>query len=155
MKAPYHLLIALRSDETILVVGGGSLAERKIATLLEAGCRPLVVSPAITDNLRQLWERDLFDWQPRKVEREDFTRRRLVLLALPPAETDRVLPWARQSGCLVNAASHSDEGDWALLAQFNAAGCRIGIGTGGTDPAKARRLKNEVLRHLAENEVKS
>lgn len=155
MKAPYSLLVGLRSDEPILVVGGGALAERKVTTLLEAGCRPFVIAPTLTEPLLRAHRRGSFDWEPRKARREDFDGRRFVLLALPPEETRRLLPWTREAGCLVNAASLSEEGDWALVAQFGHDRCRIGVGSGGADPARAARLKKIIFRHLTDREVKS
>jgi siroheme synthase (precorrin-2 oxidase/ferrochelatase) len=75
---------------------------------------------------------------------------------LPPEETLLVLPWAREANCLVNAASLAGQGDWALVAQFDVDCCRIGIGTGGTDPGLARKLKKILLRHLTtDHEVDS
>lgn len=154
MRRPYGLLVALRNDEPLLVVGGGPLAERKMATLLGAGCRPHLVAPVLTESLLADHDRGAFDWEPREATREDFQAFRLVLLALPPEETDRLLPWAREARCLVNCASYAEKGDWALLAQFDSGSCRVGVGSGGFDPALAAGKKELICRFLTDREVK-
>lgn len=155
MKGPYRLLVALRNDEPLLVVGGGPLAERKMATLLGAGCRPHLIAPSLTESLRADHDRGAFDWEAREATREDFQAFRLVLLALPSEKAERVLPWAREARCLVNCASSAAEGDWALLAQFDSGPCRVGVGSGGYDPALAAREKDTIHRFLTDREVKS
>ena len=40
----YPIVLELR-DRPVLVVGGGSVAERKVDGLLQAGARPTLVSP--------------------------------------------------------------------------------------------------------------
>ena len=154
MRAPYGLLVALRSDEPILVVGGGPLAERKMTTLLRTGCRPHVIAPTLTDSLLADHRRGAFDWEARKARAGDFQAFRLVLLALPPKETKELLPWAWEAQCLVNCASLAQEGDWALLAQFDSGPCHIGVGSGGSDPALAAELKEIICRLLTEREVR-
>ena len=140
----------------VLVVGGGSVGTRKIATLLGAGCEVILVSPEATPELRELAEAGRIRWFRRTVLPEDFAAARLVLLALP-LETkadgtspsfEEALTWARKAGCLVNCAACADEGDWALVAQFRHGPCFVGIGTGGADPCEAARLKRHLLACL-------
>jgi len=142
--------------QRVLVVGGGSVGTRKIATLLGAGCEVILVSPEATPELRALAEAGRIQWLRRTVLPEDFAAVRLVLLALPlgteadgaSTSLEQALAWARKAGCLVNCAACADEGDWALVAQFRHGPCFIGIGTGGDDPCEAARLKRRLLACL-------
>lgn len=47
-----------------LVVGGGAIAERKVAGLVEAGARVTVVSPSLTSALLQLATEAPLRWRP-------------------------------------------------------------------------------------------
>lgn len=42
------------------MVGGGSVAERKISALLQCGCEIMVVSPSLTPSLQRWWIMALF-----------------------------------------------------------------------------------------------
>ncbi|WP_300524860.1 hydroxymethylbilane synthase [Aminiphilus sp.] len=148
--------------QRVLMVGGGSVGTRKIATLLGAGCEVILVSPEATPELRELATAGRIRWLRRTVLPEDFAAVRLVLLALPletkadgaSTSLEQALAWARKAGCLVNCAACADEGDWALVAQFRHGPCFIGIGTGGDDPCEAVRLKRHLLACLDTEETR-
>ena len=52
----YPVVLELR-DRAVLVVGGGTVAERKVDGLLRVGARPTVVSPALSARLHT-WARE-------------------------------------------------------------------------------------------------
>ena len=54
MSLAVYPIFLLLADRRVVVVGGGSVAERKVASLLEAGARVLVVAPAVTVRLDEL-----------------------------------------------------------------------------------------------------
>ncbi|MBL8187882.1 MAG: siroheme synthase, partial [Acidobacteria bacterium] len=57
---PINLDLAGRS---VLVVGGGVIAEGKARQLVEAGARVRIVSPALTDSLSEFANAGRLDWQ--------------------------------------------------------------------------------------------
>ncbi|HHV15816.1 MAG TPA: bifunctional precorrin-2 dehydrogenase/sirohydrochlorin ferrochelatase, partial [Gelria sp.] len=60
------------SGKKCLVVGGGRVAERKIADLLECEANINVISPTAGD-LIQLWSNQgLISWQAREIEVSDL-----------------------------------------------------------------------------------
>lgn len=52
----YPILVDIKQF-SILVVGGGKIATRKVSALIEAGAKPTVISPSFSDTLLNEKER--------------------------------------------------------------------------------------------------
>jgi len=61
----YFPLFADLTNEPVLVVGGGSVALRRIPRLLEAGARITLISPVALPELESLAEEGRILWIPR------------------------------------------------------------------------------------------
>lgn len=145
IEGPYRLMTSINLDRhEILVVGGGAVGERKIHTLTEAGAAVTLVSPEATGALRALAESGAIRWERRDARAEDFSRFSFALLALPPEPAQTIAALARERGCLICVCADGASGDFALCAQFERDGCRVGISSGGVDPARAANLKREL-----------
>ncbi len=74
MKKPYFPLFIDISQKSIVVVGGGRIAERRVKTLLQFAEDIQVISPKLTEELRCLAESRRIEWiqkryMPRSEER--------------------------------------------------------------------------------------
>jgi len=75
------------AGQRCLVLGGGRVGARKVATLLEAGAEITLVAPRISGALRELVEGRRIEWQKGRYEPELLDRFMLVVAATD----DRVL----------------------------------------------------------------
>ena len=57
----YPIMMNLE-DQRVVVVGGGSVARRKVASLLDSGARVVVISPELVDGLRKLADQGRIEW---------------------------------------------------------------------------------------------
>ena len=62
--APYLLALRL-TGRRVLVVGGGSVAARRVPGLLDAGADVLLISPEVTPSLHDLVLAGRISWQSR------------------------------------------------------------------------------------------
>lgn len=76
-------------QRTVVVVGAGGVAERKVASLLESGARVRLVAPAATDELQGLAEQAQIEWRARRFEEGDVDDAWLVVSATGDADTQR------------------------------------------------------------------
>ncbi|ACZ18285.1 Siroheme synthase (precorrin-2 oxidase/ferrochelatase domain)-like protein [Thermanaerovibrio acidaminovorans DSM 6589] len=141
-------MVALRRDEPILVVGGGPVGYRKTCSLLDGGASVTLVSLEFCPELRELIGKDIVTAEERGVQRGDFERFRFAVLALPPEATLEALRMREGTRCLVCCCSLPDMGDFALAAQWSHGNFRVGISSGGTDPAGAAKLKGLIRAFL-------
>jgi uroporphyrin-III C-methyltransferase/precorrin-2 dehydrogenase/sirohydrochlorin ferrochelatase len=77
-EAAYLLGLRLRGRR-VLVVGGGTVAARRVPRLLAAGADVLLVSPAVTPALEELAMQGRIDWRPRPYAAGDCAEAWLVI----------------------------------------------------------------------------
>ncbi|MDR1133553.1 MAG: hydroxymethylbilane synthase [Synergistaceae bacterium] len=148
---PYRLLVSLNLERhEILVVGGGAVAERKIATLLGCRSRVRMVSPDATENLAELARDGVIAWERRAASAADFASHAFAVLAVPRETAGGIASLAGMNGCAVDICSVGDDGDFALCAQFAAEGLFAGVSGGGRDPAAAAAAKRRLMKSMKE-----
>lgn len=132
-----------------LVVGGGGVAERKVASLLETGAKITVVSPRASDVLRCWGESGRIHWIEREFQPGDEVGYRLVFCATNSAQVnEQVANKAKEAGALVNVADRPDCCDFAIPARFSRGDLIIAVSTEGQSPALARELRNELAQRI-------
>ena len=132
-----------------VVIGGGAVAERKVAALLDAGAVVTVVSPALSPALAGL----VADGRIAHVAR-GYTSGDLIGVALAFAATDDgainadVAHEGRLRGVWVNAADDPAHCDAILPAVVRRGGVTVAVSTGGASPALARAVRERLERAL-------
>ncbi len=128
-----------------IVVGGGSVALRKVEGLLEAGANVEVISPALTPELQALVDAEAIQYIPRAYMEGDLERAFLVIAATDePPVNERIWSEARRLGCLANVVDDPAHCDFSLPAVVRRGELTIAISTGGGSPALARRLRERI-----------
>ena len=145
----YPILLDVRGRRCV-VVGGGSVAERKVRSLLRAGARVHVVSPAVTPRLALLAARKKIQITPRAYRATDLegaesARPVMVFAATNKPEVQQAVRTdAAAIGALVNAADNPRESDFLVPASFAQGDLLVAISTSGASPALARRLRRQL-----------
>jgi len=133
------------SGRQCLVVGGGNVAERKAAALLDSGACVTLISPEVTPNLLAWVSQGRLIHCPRVYATGDAKGYMLVMCATDsPAVNEQAAMEAKQSGALVNVADTRALCDFTLPARLQRGGLSIAVSTGGQSPALARELRNEL-----------
>ncbi len=87
---PYPLGLML-AGRRVLVVGGGTVATRRIPALLDAGAAVVVVAPRLTPALRALADEGRIDWRERGFDPSDVDGCWLVHVAVDDAAVARAV----------------------------------------------------------------
>jgi siroheme synthase-like protein len=129
----------------VVVVGGGSVAEGKIAGLLAAGARVRVISPAIAPAFAELVRNRKIEWLPKMFEPGDLTGAYLVIAATSaPGVNDAVFREAEPRGILCNAVDDIEHCHFYYGAVIQRGDLQIAVSTNGKSPALAQRLRKEL-----------
>jgi len=127
---------------TVLVVGAGAVAERKIAALLETAARVRVVAPEAIDGVRGLASAGRIEWSARAFDDGDVDGAWLVFAATPDASVQRRVSeaaTARRVFCVaVDDPAHASAYSGAVVRRPPFA---IAISSSGAAPALTRLVR--------------
>ncbi len=141
----YPIILTDLSGARCVVVGGGPVAQRKVAGLLEAGARPLVVSPGLTPTLATWRDEGRLEHWARPYEEGDLAGAALAFAATDdPAANARVAAEARARGILVNLADDPSAGSFHTVASVRRGDLLLTVSTGGRCPGFAAHLRAEL-----------
>jgi precorrin-2 dehydrogenase / sirohydrochlorin ferrochelatase len=128
-----------------LVIGGGKVATRKVATLLKCGARVTVVSPEATDRLQSMEMSGSIRLINRPYRTSDLGGMFLVIGATDNKELNRqIYQDAENSGRLCNIADQPDLCNFILPSIVNRGDLILGISTSGKSPAFAKKLRKDL-----------
>jgi siroheme synthase-like protein len=128
-----------------LVIGGGAVAERKIAGLLEAGAEITVISPAVSNAIRRWCDRQELTLTARKYHEGDLGGFQIVFVATPDRDVNEaVYREGRRRGTWVNAADDPAHCDFILPSVLRRGDLSVAVSSGGTSPALARAIREEL-----------
>lgn len=141
----YPIVVTNLAHSRCVVVGGGAVAERKVAGLLDAGARPAVISPALTPALAAWRAEGRIDHVARPYAAGDLAGAALVIAATDDGAVNTlVAAEARGRGALVNVASDQALGSFHTVAAVRRGDLLLTVSTGGRSPALAARVRAEL-----------
>jgi uroporphyrin-III C-methyltransferase/precorrin-2 dehydrogenase/sirohydrochlorin ferrochelatase len=132
-----------------LVVGGGSVALRKVQGLVDGGARVTVVAPQVVDGLTEMANREQIELWTREYSGDADRSWSLVFAATDDRETNaRVFRDAEEAGVWCNVADDPDLCSFHLPARVQRGPLQIAIGSAGEAPFVVRRLRQLFERRL-------
>ncbi len=145
---PIHLDIANRN---CLVVGGGGVASRKVATLLKCGAAVTVVSPEVGDRLDQLAADGVIGLHKRPYRSTDLEGMFLVIGATDDeAVNRRISEDAEGRRMLCNIADRPEVCNFILPSVVQRGDLVLTISTSGASPAFAKKMRKCLERQFGE-----
>ena len=148
MTTPAILPVALLTqNRRVLLVGGGRVAVRKAAKLVEAGAVLTVVAPQIKTQIKALHDVKLIE---RCFVPEDLDGAFLVFaLTDDSALNRRIVELCREKKILCSAADENwPDGDLILPASFSEDGLTVSVSTSGHSCRRSRLLRESLSRHV-------
>ena len=145
---PANLILA---GEPCLVVGGGSVAARKVDGLLACDARVRVIAETVGPEVRAR----AVPVEERRYRRGDVAGFRLVLAATDdPRVNHAVYEDARAAGIWVNTADDPSACTFTLPSVVRRGPIMVTVSTGGYSPAMAKWLRARIEQELgAEYEI--
>lgn len=143
-KVYYPVFMDL-TDLPCLVVGGGSVAERKIAGLQRAGAKVTVVSPAASTAIQNMAQEGAVRWVQEEYCEGHLRHARLVFGATGDAHVnEQIFNDSRQAGIPANIVDDPDHCSFIVPATLRKGEVQIAVGTGGAAPAVSARIRDEI-----------
>ncbi len=125
-----------------LVIGGGTVAERKVDSLLSAGSQVTLVSPDITDYLQQLSTQGAITLKQRMFQDNDLQQAFIVVAATDNSKLNKqIAELAHQQQTLVNVVDNIELCSYIVPSVVDRSPVTIAVSTGGASPVLARQLR--------------
>lgn len=138
-------LFANLNQRPVLVVGGGLVAERKVAALLKTGADITVAAPNITARLMEWSRACLIRLRPETFREPMLERAWLVIAATDDrALNQRIAAEAWRRCVFVNVVDDAALSSFQVPALVDRSPLLIAISTGGAAPAFARLLRERI-----------
>lgn len=138
------IFVSIR-NKSCVVIGGGLVATRKIASLMESGAQVTVISPVITAEIKLRIATDSITHHARHFEASDLEGAYLVFAATDNREVNSEIgELAQAKQQLVNIADQPDNGNFVLPSVLDRSPVVIAVSTGGASPVLARQLRMQL-----------
>jgi precorrin-2 dehydrogenase / sirohydrochlorin ferrochelatase len=149
----YPVCLRLRG-RSVLLVGGGPIAEGRALQLLDVGARLHVVAPVVTDTLRHLAGEGRLQWSERPYAPGDVRGHALVFTATDDEQVSQaVVDEARALGVWVNAADLPALCDFTVPSVGRRGPLVVAVSSSGLAPALAARLRRRFLEQVGPEHV--
>ena len=144
--APPYPVNLIVDGRPCLVVGGGTIAARKVAGLRACGATVHVVAPHISDAIRS---QAGVTYDERPYHADDLTGRRLVIAATDePSVNAAVFEDAEAAGVWVNGADDPEHCSFTLPSVLRRGALLVTVSTGGRSPALAVWLREKLQEEI-------
>ena len=139
---PVNMVI---DDCLCLVIGGGSVATRKVESLLPCGANIRLISPVAEGRLEELAQSGLLEWQKRDYRHGDLHGAKLVFAATSNKEVQKqIVSEANDLAILVNAVDMPEACTFQVPASSRQGDLLLTVATSGGSPALAARIRKEL-----------
>lgn len=141
----YYPLFMDVEAQPILVVGGGTIALRKVQTLLDHGARVHIVSPQLVPELKELINNNTCRWSEKEYTTEDIQESILVFSCTEKEEVNaRVSHDAKTHHRPVNVVDDPEKCSFIVPSIMEQGDLKIAVSTGGSSPIVARQIRAEL-----------
>lgn len=150
MSFGYPIVLRVTGRRCV-VVGGGSVATRKVGTLVRAGADVVVVAPEIAPEIESFAESGGVTIERRPFEPADLDGALLAFAATDSQAVNRsVARAAGERGVLTNVSDEPSASDFTNPGLVRRRDITLAVSTGGRSPAFARFLREQLQDWLTD-----
>lgn len=151
MNTNYYPVFLQLNNKLCVIVGGGDVAVRKAATLLECGAAVRVVSPVFAPELEALTVSGQIEAIRTPFDATALKNAYLVIAATSDVGVNHyVADCCRERGIPVNVVDAPELCDFIVPATIRRGPLTIAVSTGGNAPAMARQIRERLEEEFDE-----
>jgi siroheme synthase-like protein len=133
------------------VVGGGTVAWRKVKVLTEHGAEVRVISPELCPELRQMAAKGNIEALTREYEDGDLAGAFVVIAATDDTNiNEQISKEAERRDQLVNVVDDAARSNFIVPSYLRRGDITIAVSTAGRSPALARKIRTELEEHFGD-----
>ena len=142
MTSMYPVTLKL-AGKFCTVVGGGSVAVRKVKSLLEQGAEVTVISPVLDEELIAIQEQ--FVWR-NSMYRDGMLKGSFLVIAATNSRdvNHAVYEWCEENQVLVNVVDSLQESSFTVNAMVQRGDFMLAVSTSGISPAVSKKVREDL-----------
>jgi len=142
---PYYPISVDLQGKAVVVIGGGTVAQRKIETLLQYGAVVNVVSRQLTPALNRYLEEGKIKFLGKKFRESHLNGVFMVIASTDDVSLNhRISQEARKKGLLINAVDQPSDCNFIVPAILRRGDLLIAVSTSGKSPALAKKVRKDL-----------
>ncbi|MER0466256.1 precorrin-2 dehydrogenase [Bacillus cabrialesii subsp. cabrialesii] len=138
---PLHISL---EKKKVVIAGGGSIALRRLKTVLSEGADITLVSPDVEPEIKQMADNRSIKWISRTIEKDDYLDAFLIIAATDNAAVNKEIAQAASPFQLVNCASHAELGNVYMPKIVKRGHVTVSVSTNGASPKHTKELAGKV-----------
>ena len=143
--APYYPVFLDVKDRLCVIIGGGQIAEGKIASLLECGAQIKMISPEVTAEVQGMADAGILRLEKREYREGDLDEAFVAIAATDDTSVSRrIAQEAGERSVLLNVADVTHLCTFIAPSVVKKGDVTVAISTSGLSPALARKLREEL-----------
>lgn len=139
----YPVMLKLENKHCV-VVGGGTVATRKINSLLQASANVTVVSPTCSPEIKAWSIANQLHLKEKYFEKNDVNNAFLVIAATNSLEVNMKVYEAVNSHQLINIVDQPELCNFIVPTVLNRGKLSIAVSTAGSSPSLAQKIKKDL-----------
>lgn len=145
----YYPIFLDIKGKSCVVIGGGSVAERKVLSLLDAGSKVLVISPELTPVLKKLAAKKKINYCPKSYGPGDLKGFFLAYSATDDPKVNKsVFNEAKKEGIFLNVVDVPELCNFIVPSVVDRGNLLIAISTSGKSPAMAKKIRQKLEKEF-------
>ena len=141
----YPIQLNLKGKQ-VIIIGGGKVAQRKLAGLLDTGAQITIVSPEITDTIREYCQSGKVIWKQKSFTRDDLEKMFLVIAATNDPEMNKDVKRFVSTHQLLLMVDDPEESDFILPSVMNRGRLTLTVSTSGASPTLTKKIKEDLAQ---------
>lgn len=144
MPSYYPVFIDVRGRRCV-VIGGGTIVEEKVQKLLDCDAKVHVISPEVTEGVRDMVDGRQVTWAEREYATGDLDGAFIAIAATDDNQVNtQVAAEAEERNVLLNVVDVTHLCTFIAPAVARRGDITIAVSTGGASPALARKFREEL-----------
>jgi len=139
----YPIQLNLKGKQ-VIIIGGGKIAERKLTGLLDTGAQITIVSPEITDRIREYCQSRKVIWKQKSFSRDDLEKKFLIIAATNDPETNNAVKQFVSTHQLLLMVDDPEESDFILPSVMKRGRLTLTVSTSGASPILTKKIKQNL-----------
>lgn len=140
----YYPMMLNIIDRPVVVVGGGTVATRKVINLLKAQAHVTVISPELSQKLQQMVNKKKILWRKKTFTPDDLVDAFLVIAATNSSEVNELVAKSVSQHQLCNIVDQEELSQFIVPSVVRRGPLSIAISTSGANPKLAKLIKKDL-----------